>query len=60
MHHSPESHAPRDGSERTPSNTRCTQRCLAAAVINHFGPDPANIPEFNVTTMSNPLDFKLD
>lgn len=42
------------------SNKWWTQKCLAAVAINHLGPDPANMHEFNVTTMSNPLDLKLD
>lgn len=58
-------HTLQDGSECVQcwsivSNKWCTQKCLAAVVINHLGPDPANMHEFNVTTMSNLLDFKLD
>lgn len=65
LHYSRAVHTLQNGSERVQcwsivSNKWCTQKCLAAVVINHLGPDPANMHEFNVTTMSNPLDFKLD
>lgn len=65
LHYSRAMHTLQDGSECVQcwsivSNKWCTQKCLAAVVINHLGPDPTNMHEFNVTTMSNLLDFKLD